>query len=163
MRIGIDFDRVLFDTDRFDEYYKEKSGLRHVEEDVYDEKGNYSPFKHADICNIDPEEVFNILEDLEKFLYDDIKLLEDLENHELIIVTRGNERFQMKKVRASNAEKFVDDVIVVEKGSKDEADIDILADDRKKELENSDAIGVRIQRPKEGIEKLVDKVDDLET
>lgn len=162
MRIGLDFDRVLFDTDAFDEYYKDQTGLYHVEENVYDRNGNYDPEKHAKVCGIDSEKVWNSLEDLEQFLYEDIEVLDELDNHNLVIVTRGNEKFQRAKVNASGALKFVDDVVIVEKGSKDVADVDLLVDDLEEELENSEAEGVHLKRPEEGLKKIIEKVKELE-
>lgn len=85
MKIGLDYERVLFDTDSFDEFYKEETGLYHVKADVYTESGNYDPTEHAKECTLDVEEVYQFFEkDLSKFLYNDIEFLEKLkEEHDL--------------------------------------------------------------------------------
>lgn len=163
MKIGIDFDRVLFDTDNFDDYYKKETGLYNVETDVYDENGNYSPIKHADECGIPLESVWNAIDNLERFLYNDIDKLEEVSCHELIIVTRGFEEFQRKKIIASGILDFVDSFEVITSGSKDQADIDILVDDRKEEIERVSIPGIRLDRSENGLEKVVKKVKSLET
>ncbi|MFB6217372.1 MAG: hypothetical protein ABEJ72_10495 [Candidatus Aenigmatarchaeota archaeon] len=135
MRIGIDFDRVLFDTDRFNDYMKNNiEGLVHVDTSPYDEHGNYSPEIHAELCGIPVEKVYEALEDLERFVYDDIEKLEQLSEHDLIIVTRGRKKFQETKIQNSGVKNFFDQVVVVEEGDKDVKDIDFLVDDREAEL-----------------------------
>jgi len=163
MKIGIDFDRVLFDTDSFNTYYKESTGLKHVESDVYDENNNYDPEKHAEICEIPKKNIWSALENLERFLYDDISKLEKIDEHEIIIVTRGNEKFQKEKIKSSNVEKYVDGFEIIENGSKDQADIDVLADDTEEELKKADISGIKINRPNDGIKKIIEVVKDFES
>ncbi len=163
MIIGLDFDRVLFDTDSFDEYYKENvEGLEHVEANVYDENGNYNPEKHAEICGIPSENIWKALQNLERFLYNDIELLKELSDHTLIIVTRGNKKFQERKIKSSNSLKYVDNYKIVEKGPKDQVKIDLLVDDREKELERANIPGVKLSRPQESLKKVISKVEDFE-
>ncbi|WEL19576.1 hypothetical protein [Candidatus Nanohalococcus occultus] len=156
MRIGIDFDRVIFDTENFDEYFKNNTGLYHVEESVYDSNGNYSPEKHAEKCGINVETVYNALSDLSNFLYEDIRNLSELEGHQLVLVTRGRERFQEKKVEASGAKKLVDSVEYIESGSKDEAGIDVLIDDREAEIERAEVPGFVFDRQNHDAEDIID-------
>lgn len=157
MRVGIDFDRVLFDTDRFNSYREEATGLYHVEADVYDEHGNYSAEKHAEACGVDVEDVYEKMNELEQFLYDDIEVLEQLEEHELVIVTRGQKRFQKHKLEESGALKFIENYEIIESGPKN-ADIDLLIDDREKEIDEVDVPGFIFDREVHGAEDIVDFV-----
>lgn len=155
MRIGIDFDRVLFDTDSFDEYYKEETGLYHVDQDVFTSNGNYSPEKHAEACGIDIEKVYNAIDGLEKFLYDDVDALNKLEDHEIVLVTRGKGSFQRKKVEASGVEKFVNEIKIIESGPKSKANIDLLVDDLEKEIEKTEVPSFLFDRDIHDVEDII--------
>lgn len=162
MIIGVDFDRVLFDTVRFNKELKEATGLHHVDGDVYDEDGNYSPSKHAELCGVDPEKVYDFLEEgLEEYLYEDIDLLKDTE-HEVWIVTRGEEKFQRAKIENCGIEDFFDRVKVVENGSKD-VGVDFLIDDRNEELERVDVPGFRLERSKNSLEDALKEAGEYAT
>ena len=159
MRIGLDFDRVLFDTDRFDDYYKKETGLYHVDKDVFDRNGNYDPVKHAEVCGIEVEKVWQALDDLENFLYDDLSILDSPDSHELVIVTRGNRKFQKKKIEGSKVLNHVDEYVIVEKGPKSKAEIDLLVDDSREELEKANVEGYHFERPEDTIQDLLDFID----
>lgn len=159
MRIGLDFDRVLFDTDSFDEYYKKETGLYHVDADVSDQNGNYDPIKHAKICGVDKEKVWNALSDLENFVYEDVELLNNLDEHELVIVTRGNREFQKKKMQGSNIWNYIDEHTIIEEGPKSKAEIDFLVDDSIEELQNADVKGYHFERPEDTIQDLLDFIN----
>jgi len=156
MKIGIDFDRVLFDTDRFNKYMKEETGLHHVEEDVYDEKGNYSPEKHAEASGIDVNEVFSAVKDLEGFVYDDVELLEELDSHTLVIVTRGEEKYQKAKIEASGVRDIFEEVYVVQEGSKDVDSVEFLVDDREEEIHRAGIPGIVLDREEHGMKHVVE-------
>jgi len=161
MNIGIDFDRVVFDTDRFNEYLKDKTGLHHVDEDLYDENGCYSPKKHAEACGIETEEIYSAVDDLNRFLYNDVDKLKDLKpEHNLILVTRGQEKFQKQKVKASGIQRLFDQLTVVQGASKDIANIDYLVDDRKDEIEAADIPGMVFKREENTISDLIEKLGD---
>ncbi len=163
MRVGLDFDRVLFDTDRFDDFYKQHvEGLYHVENPAPVKNGVYDPEMHADLCDIPKERIWKVFEnDLSQFLYSDIDLLEEI-NHELVIVTRGHEKFQRLKAEASGITDKVDEVNVVQSESKDSVDIDILVDDSEEEIERIDIPSIKINRPEEGLEKVLKRLKDFE-
>jgi|APHM01.1.fsa_nt_gi hypothetical protein len=157
MRIGLDFDRVLFKTDKFDEYLKkEVDGLEHVDASPYNEHGVYSPKIHAELCGIDVEKIYSAMRELERFLYEDVEILEDT-GHEVVIVTRGEYEFQKRKIEGAGADQLVEDVFIVEKGPKNVGDIDFLIDDRKKELEKAEVPGFELDRQihslKDGLEE----------
>lgn len=162
MRIGIDFDRVLFKTDEFNEYLKEETGLHHIDEDVYDENGCYSPEKHAEACGLEVEEVFKAMKDLNKFLYPDVDELKALkDDHELVIVTRGEEKFQKEKIKNSGAQRLFDQLYIVQGASKDAVDIDFLVDDREEEIENVEIPGMLFEREKHNVKDLIQKIGEL--
>ena len=163
MRIGLDFDRVLFDTDSFDEFYKEHvEGLYHIENPAPVKHGVYDPEMHAELCGIPKERIWNVFEnDLSRFLYPDVELLDKL-GHELIIVTRGHEKFQRLKIESTGITDKVEDVFVVQEESKDSVDIDLLVDDSSEEIERVNIPTVKIERPEEDLEKLIEKVKEIE-
>jgi len=164
LKIGIDFDRVLFNTDEFNKIYSSSiKGLHHVSSPKPTKHGVYCPEAHAQLCGIDPQRIWDFFKEqsLEDFLYSDVKLLNELK-HELIIVTRGNERFQKMKLKKSGILEIVDDFVIVQDEDKDVAEIDALVDDRKKELDRVDVPGIRLSRPEEGLEKVLRRVEDFE-
>ncbi|MFB6145654.1 MAG: hypothetical protein ABEJ99_04070 [Candidatus Nanohaloarchaea archaeon] len=162
MRIGIDFDRVLFDTDKFNEYLKQAvEGLEHVDEEPYDQHGCYSPEMHAELCGIPVERIYRAMEDLERFLYDDVSELESIE-HEKIIITRGKPGFQEAKMDGSGVLKFVDGFIVIEEGSKDIDGIEFLVDDRKVEIEDAGVPGFVFDREKHTMTDVIDAVNEFD-
>lgn len=160
MRIGLDFDRVLFKTDEFNEYLKEESGLHHVEADVYDDEGCYSPEKHAEASGVELQKVYEALDDLSEFLYEDVEKLEEIGDHELVIVTRGEERFQRAKIEASGADKFVEKIFVVQSEAKDVGNIDFLVDDREKEINRAGMPGMVLDRKKHSLDHLISFIGD---
>lgn len=166
MKIGFDFDRVLFDTDSFNKFYKDKvEGLKHVDASPYDEKGNYDPEIHAELCGIDrekPYEIFN--HNLSRFLYNDIDEVKRLKkNHKVIIVTRGNEKFQRNKLESSGVLKHFEDYFIVQEKSKDAANIDYLIDDTEAEINNADIPGFLFNRDKHNISDAIEEVENFET
>ena len=163
MKIGVDFDRVLFKTDEFNEYLKEETGLHHVEEDVYDENGCYSPEKHARACGIAPETVYNAIQDLNRFLYSDVDSLKKLKpEHELFIVTRGEEKLQKQKVKNSGADRLFDQLYIVPGAPKNVGGLDFLVDDREEEIEDASVPGMVFNREKHDIEDVIEKIGDIE-
>jgi hypothetical protein len=152
MRIGVDFDRVLFETDSFNEYIENQvEGLEKVDTPPYNEHGVYSPEIHAKMCGIDTEDIYEAMENLERFLYDDSEQLKQ-SDHEIVLVSRGQPKFQKRKMEASGAKKLVDEVIVIQKGAKDVKDIEFLIDDRKKELEKAGVPGFEFDRKQHSLE-----------
>jgi len=160
MRVGLDFDRVLFKTDEFNEYLKEQTGLHHVDADVYDEDGCYSPKKHAEASGVDVEKVYEALEDLSQFLYEDLAKLEEIDDHEFVIVTRGEQKFQRAKIKASGADQFVEKIFVVQSEAKDVGDIDFLVDDREKEIHRAEIPGLVLDRKKHSLDHLISFLGD---
>lgn len=162
MRIGLDFDRVLFDTDSFNKHLKENvDGLEHVEASPYNENEVYSPEIHADLCGIPVERIYSAIEDTSQFLFEDVDVLEDFED-ELVIVSRGQKNFQRAKIENSGIDELVEEVHVVESGSKDQVDIDVLVDDTVTEIERLDIPGILFKREEDSLKDVLDKVKDFE-
>jgi FMN phosphatase YigB (HAD superfamily) len=163
MRIGIDFDRVLFDTDSFNKYLKQNlDGLKHVETPPYNEHGVYSPKIHAEMCGIDVEKIYAAMKDLRQFVYEDVEVLEELD-HELVLVTRGQKEMQERKIEGAEiADKF-DDVFIVEKGSKDVGNIGFLIDDQKKEIEKAGLPGFEFDREEHSLDEALRRARRHET
>lgn len=161
MILGIDFDRVLFDTERFNEELKEATELHHVEAEVYDENGNYSPEKHAEAAGADTDNIYEFVEqNARKYIYPDVEELAELDQ-EIWIVTRGEKKFQEAKIQAAGIENLAEKIVVVEDGSKD-VGVDFLIDDRMEELENADLPGYVLDRSKETLKDAVEEVGEDE-
>jgi FMN phosphatase YigB (HAD superfamily) len=163
LKIGFDFDRVLFDTDTFNKYLKENvEGLKHVDASPYNENEVYSPEIHAELCGIPVERIYGAIEDTSQFLYPDVEALKDID-HEVVIISRGEKEFQKAKIENSGILSHVDDFYVIEKGAKDQVDIDILVDDTLSETERVSIPSILFKREEEGLEDAVNKVNELAT
>ncbi len=163
MKVGLDFDRVLFKTDEFNEYLKEETDLHHVDADVYDSEGCYSPEKHAEACGVDVEEVYDAIEGISRFLYPDVDELRKLKpEHEIVIVTRGEERFQKQKVKASGANRLFDQLFIVQNAPKNVDGVDFLVDDREEEVERSGLPGLVFDREEHSMKDVIEAVRDNE-
>ncbi|QKQ98805.1 hypothetical protein GKQ38_04755 [Candidatus Nanohaloarchaea archaeon] len=158
MRIGIDFDRVLFRTDEFKEEVL-FSEIENFQETYSKIDGVYSPEKHAEKLGISVKKIMESLDKASEYLYEDIKLLEESE-HEFIIVTRGDPVFQEEKVERSGALKFVEDHVVVQEKSKDVKGIEFLVDDLEKEIEDAGVEGFHFQRPDDSVKDLLEFLED---
>ncbi|WP_414837797.1 hypothetical protein ACK3SF_00105 [Candidatus Nanosalina sp. VS9-1] len=156
MIIGLDFDRVLFETDRFKDFLdSEIPGF--LEE--YPKEGNYDPDLHADNLEVGVKKIFQALEHADRFLYDDIEALEELrDDFQLMIVSRGDPYFQERKIAESGALEHVDGYFIVEDEDKDEIDIDFLVDDREEEIERVSVPGIVFDRSERSLDYVVEAV-----
>lgn len=159
MRIGFDLDRVIFKTDEFRRDRDRELGMHHVEADVFDQNDNYDQRKHARHCGVSDEDLESFMHDLENYLDPSLHLLTELNHHELVLVTRGNREFQKAKVEGSGASKYFDRVEYIEKGSKDQANIDVLIDDSPDELEMVET-GILYETEK-GLNQIFQKLTEL--
>jgi len=157
VRIGFDFDRVLFRTDEFKEHLEEEiPGFL----ETYPSEGVYDPQEHAEKLGIDPERIEQALEDAERFLYEDVQDLEKLESFDLVIVSRGDESFQRKKIESSGARKYFDEIFIVQERDKDVGDIDLLADDTAEELQRVEVHGVKVDRSREDMSGIIERIKE---
>lgn len=163
MILGIDFDRVLFDTDSFNDAMEEDiGGFHHTQEEPFDQNGNYSPELHAEILGIPTEKIYRGAADkAEEFLYPDVEKLDELSS-EVVIISRGESRFQKSKIENSGVIEYVDGFAVIESGNKDLEEIDLLVDDREKELENVSVPTFQFDREKHDIEDVIEWVKERE-
>lgn len=160
MKIGIDFDRVLFDTEKFKQHLEEKiPGFDQSYKDAR-ENGLYNPEKHAEILGVEVEKIFEEIENAKNFLYDDIEELENLE-HELIIVSRGDKEFQGLKIQESGVMEHLDDFKVVEDENKQVRGIEALVDDREDELEKIDVPGYLFDRGEDELDDVKNWINEL--
>ncbi len=160
MRVGFDFDRVLFQTDRFKKHlFQRFNDFRETYSEAVVE-GKYDPERHAHIMEVEVEEIYDELEKASEFLYDDVEKLQGFkEEFDMVIVSRGDPVFQKKKIKQSGALEIITDYRLVQEKSKDEvAEIDFLVDDSREELERIDIPGFRFDRDKHSIKDAVEKV-----
>lgn len=162
IKIGIDFDRVLFKTDEFKRHLFNRFEEFKPTYDEACEEGVYCPEKHADLMNISVQEIFKELQNTSKFLYDDVKQLNELRKDcKVVIVSRGDPVFQRGKIVDSGVKQYVDDFYLVQDKPKDSVDIDFLVDDREKELERVEVPGFLFDRDKHSVEDVIKKVREL--
>lgn len=158
--MGIDFDNVIFDTGKFKEFLDQRiEGFTKT----YPEEGVYDPEEHAEKLGVDSSRIKEAVAHSSDFIFDDIDQLGSIrENHELVLVTRGDPEFQRMKVENSGVLDYFDRVVIVNSGSKDQADIDVLIDDTEFELDNVDVEGFHFDREKDSLEDVVNWVKRLE-
>lgn len=163
MKIGIDFDRVLFKTEDFKKHlFNEFEEFESTYEDA-EENGIYSPQKHAELMGTTVEQIFHELQNTSKFLYEDVKKLTEIrEEFNVVIVSRGDPVFQRGKIVDSGVTKFVDDFHIVQDKPKDVIDIDFLVDDLEVEIERTKVPGFLFNRKEHSVDDIIDKVRRLD-
>lgn len=167
MKIGLDFDHVVFNTEKFKrKLFDEIERYDETYKQAENEDGAYIPEKHAEILNISVEEIHNAIRHAEECLYNDVDRLRELaDEHELVIVSRGDQHFQSEKVKVSGILDYVDDFFIVEQKPKDKAaDIDFLVDDAPFEHEKvslSDKYRFLFDRSKHTMEDVVERIEKL--
>lgn len=162
MKIGIDFDRVLFKTEEFKNHLFDR--FEEFEETYKQAKENgvYYPQKHAELMDTTVEEIFHELQNTSKFLYEDVSKLQKLQNEfEIVIVSRGDPVFQREKIMDSGVENYVDDFHIVQDKPKDVVDIDFLVDDLVEEIERTDVPGFVFDREKHSVDDIIKEVRNL--
>lgn len=142
LTILIDFDHVLFDSDRFqDQLPVNAEVFKDTYEQVYHD-GGYDHREHAALLDVSPEQVQDVYRAAEDCLYDP-DVLEALgETHTVYIATRkSHDGWQQQKIRSAGVHGYVDGVIVFS-GDPDASpkyfpDADVLVDDTLTELSAS--------------------------
>jgi len=162
IKIGFDFDRVLFNTEAFKRHLNKKfSGFSDSYSSARNDEG-YDFRKHAKILDVEPQTVLSELKSAEKYSYEDVKLLEELD-HKKVIITRGDQEFQRKKLEFSGILDHFSGFHIVQERSKDIEGIDMLVDDSQKELDRADIPGFLFERDKHSIEDIIEEVAGYET
>ena len=152
MKIYLDFDRTLFDTNTFlDEIYK-LINKYDISKNIFEESKIKLKEKGFNIywilnevkkkCHFD-KEIYDEINELMKnsfiFIYADvIDFLKKLKekHYEIILLTKGNKEFQQRKIDYSKVKDYFDDIIITLK-HKGDLEIDyqaIFIDDCEKEL-----------------------------
>ena len=153
MKIYVDFDRTIFDCDRFIEDFFELLQNYNISRDDFIKYQNQfkdiNPYiildamsKEKDINKDVYVAIDKLIEQSSDYLfYDAIPFLKYLKskNYQVIILTRGDYDFQRSKIINSHIDLYYDDIIVTS-NHKGELDLDyansIFIDDRKEELES---------------------------
>ena len=162
VKIGIDFDRVLFQTDKFKRHLFKR--FEQFEE-TYDDSvknGVYNPHVHAELMDTTVEDIFEEIQKTSEFLYDDVSRLQKLqEKFEVVIVSRGDPVFQREKIIDSGVTEYVDDFHIVQDKPKDVIDIEFLVDDLEEEIERIEVPGFLFNREKHSIEDIARRVNQM--
>ena len=155
MKIYIDFDRTLFDCDRFIEDFHSLLEEYNIKIDDFIKYQNqfkrvdFNPYNTLDLMSKEKDINLGIYAKIDKlikkssnYLFPDaIPFLEYLKKkgYTVIILTSGNYDYQMNKINNSNISTYYDDIIVTSK-HKGELDFDysnsIFIDDRKEEIDS---------------------------
>lgn len=173
LRIGIDFDRTLFDTDGFKE--KLEKDFPNFSETYSDAKVNgvYRPGKHAEILGIDLQRLFDEFRKADEFIYSDMEKLARYQNTgiSLFLVSRGDKEFQRIKIKSSGISDYFEKTAIISKSidaaPKDSVvDIDLMIDDRREELEAMEIPGILVDPERKDVEKVIEAIEkgkELET
>lgn len=168
MKLYIDFDGTLFDTDRLFKDFIRVCNSYGVTDDMFYEAQQYFLNKNK-LFNIEPVikylvEEYNIIDSIYSdidLLFNDSYLFEDVldslkellaQGHELYMLTYGNFEFQKRKIKGSKIADYFKDIIITEfnksKLGLDRANIMIIDNNPKEicELYNSGYNVVRIRR-----------------
>ena len=131
MKVYVDFDRTLFDCERFLEDLYTLINQYHIDKTLFKEcqsqckiKG-FNPYNILDIakdkCQFDEklyQEIDTLIDNTNKYLFSDtitfLKYLKSL-NYEIIILTKGNIDYQTKKIVNAKIDNYYDDLIVTMK------------------------------------------------
>lgn len=152
MRIGIDFDGVLFNTEAFKQFLNtELPGYLDTYRDAFNTV--YDPEKHAALLNISVDTLYDTVTDAEQFLYPDADVLQRFQEHgTVVIVSAGPETFQRKKITGSGVTQYVDTVIITGDTPKDQYSIDVLIDDSATEIERVSIPTFHFNREEHGLQ-----------
>lgn len=160
MKIYIDFDRTLFDCDRFEEdFYSLVENYDISKDDFLKYQSQYKYFNPYNILDAMSKEldinkeiykgIDNFIKKSSTYLFPDtipfLKYLKN-KNYQVIILTRGNYDFQKNKIINSHIDSYYDDIIIT-LNHKGELDLDynnsIFIDDKEKEIES-----IKLKNPK---------------
>ena len=151
MNIYIDFDRTLFNTDKFliDLYnviINSKIDLYEFKKNKLKEKKNgFNPYNVLEKIHVNSDiyqKIDELISNCDNYLYSDseefLKRLKE-KNYNIILLTKGNSDFQIRKVKSTRVYSYFDDVIVTLK-KKGKLNLDyqnsIFIDDNPSEIES---------------------------
>lgn len=156
MIIGIDFDRVLFDTESFkDDISDDIPGfLDHYRKN----RSRYQTKPAAKDIPVQLSVLESALQNLESYLIEDVQALADSE-HVFVIVSRGPQWFQRQKITNSNITTYIPRYIIVDTEPKDMANIDLLIDDSMDELNRISIPSFHFERHKHSVRSILSLLD----
>lgn len=141
MKIGLDFDKTIFDTKAFiQDMPADPDTFKKAFEKAY-LTGDYTLEKHVNCLeNIgvktEKEQLKNLYKNAQTYLKYRDYLQHLSETHELYLVTRADTKgWQQKKIRASKAEEYFENILIIYGDSlKDLPELDVLIDDSQEEI-----------------------------
>lgn len=155
MNVYIDFDRTLFDTDMFLKDLHNLLKNNNVDMEVFNKyqdelkENGFNPFdilkkmENASPFNNDVyKQLDELIENSNTYVYSDVdgflEMLKEKKYH-IILLTKGNEDYQLAKIKNTDVIKYFDDIIITLK-NKGKLDInyqnDIFIDDNPYEIES---------------------------
>lgn len=157
MKIGLDFDKTVFDTESFvQQMPTDPDVFKKAFEKAY-LSGEYTLEKHVDFLeeqgvSTDKDRLRQLYEKSPTYLRYRDYLQELSANHDLYLVTRADTKgWQQRKIAASDAEQYFKDIFIVYDDSlKDVPELDVLVDDSREELEDVSE-ETALLRPEEGL------------
>lgn len=170
MTIAVDFDHVLFDSSGFYEQIPvDPDDFKDTFETVYLENGKeYRIRDHVRKLNqhpeydVSPTDLEELYGKAPQYLRRD-GLQELTDRYDVVIATRATHQgWQRQKVTASGADRYVEDVIVVQgeptENPKTVTDADVLIDDRQYEHANVDMPGYRFDEEEDTFDDMLQEV-----
>ncbi len=166
MKLGLDFDGVLFNSKllkkKLDEKYDcfRDSYQEHKDNCLYNSIYDYR--SQCEEMGVNSKEFLKTVRDISKnCLYDDIERLNDIDI-EKIIITRGKRDFQRAKIEGSGIMEYVDDYRIVDGYySKNFEDIDILIDDTLDELYGFNGRKIHFDREEADLDLLITTLESF--
>ncbi len=154
MKVYVDFDRTLFDCEKFlgdlytliNKYGIDKSLFKECQNQCI--KDGFNPYTILDLVKKEHqfddklyEDIDNLIKKTNEYLFSDaitfLKYLKD-HNYEVILLTKGNISYQNDKVHYANIESYYDKLIVTMQ-HKGELDLDyqgVFVDDNPHEIKS---------------------------
>lgn len=136
MKIGFDFDGVLFNADKLKKELDKCYGNYFETYESYKVDGIYDFESHCEELGTSSADFLDKVQNLSKeCLYSDVGEVRKLTGEKMII-TRGPQKFQEAKIIGSEVLEYFDDYKVVQERSKNFPKLDVLIDDTVEELYN---------------------------
>jgi hypothetical protein len=159
MIVGIDFDRVLFDTesfkDRLDDHHP--GFLKHYDNNRF----LYQTKPRDDDIPVPGAELETTLADLQPYLIDNAEALRE-SDQTFVIVSRGPQWFQRKKITNSGITTYIPRYTIVDTEPKDMTNIDFLIDDNQDELQRISIPSFHFNRREHTVETILSLFEDNE-
>ncbi len=162
MKLGLDFDGVLFDAGLLKKKLEEKYGDFRKTYHANKSEGVYNFREHCEDMGVEIGEFLDTVEDYaSECLYEDVEVLDEIDCDK-IIVTRGRRDFQEAKIKGSGILDYVDNYKIVEEyTSKDFDEVDILVDDTLEELYDFKGKKIFFDRSENKLKDVADAVKNM--